>query len=364
MLFLFIKQKPMKIALFCSSRNIIPSFKTGGTEQPIFYLARGLAKRGHRVTLYAAQGSKIPGVKTKEISPFATCLKQKYLNIQERISSFYDLTALANFFKNEADDFDIIQFNSYVFCEILPFIGFSKTPVIIRINYPHNLMYPYIKNHLKKIKNVYYLPISRFIKTIMPDLPYLKPIYPAVDLNDFKFCQKPDDYLLFIGRICPNKGTHLAIKVAQKAQKKLVIAGKIDETEPQEYFNKYIRPYLNSKNVEYIGEVGFREKINLYRNALATLFPIQWDEPFGNVPIESMACGTPVITFNRAAMPESVKDKVSGFLVRDGDINKMAKAIKDVEGLDRAKVRKWAENNFSLEKYVNKHEDIYEQLRL
>lgn len=352
----------MKIALFCSSRNVVPPFKTGGTEQPIYYLAKELAKRGHQVVLYAARGSKVLGVKVKEISPFATCVKQEHLNIQERISSFYDLTALSDFFEDEAKNFDIIQFNSYIFYEILPFTNRTKIPVVIRINYPHNLIYPYIKNYLKQFKNVYYLPISHFIKTIMPDLPYLEPIYPAIDLADFKFCQKSDDYLLFIGRICANKGTHLAIKVAQKAKKKLIIAGRIDEQPPQEYFNNFIKPYIDNKQIIYLGEVDYNNKIKLYQKALVTLFPIQWDEPFGNVPIESMSCGTPVITFNRAAMPESVKNRVSGFLIRDGDTEEMLKAVKNIGRLDRAKVRQWAEDNFSLDKYIDKHEKMYQRL--
>ena len=348
----------MKIALFCSSRNIIPSKKTGGTEQPIFYLARELAKRKHQVTLYAARGSKVPGVNIKEISPFATFTEQKHLNIQERISSFYDLSALANFFYYDADKFDIIQFNSYIFYEILPFVKFSKTPVIIRINYPHNLIYSYIKDGLKKHKNVYYLPISNFIRSVMPDLKYLNPIYPAVDMNEFKFSNKSKGYLLFIGRICQNKGTHLAIQVAKKAKKKLIIAGPINESKPYEYFNQKIKPYLN-KDIKYIGEVNFKEKIKLYQNALATLFPIQWDEPFGNVPIESMACGTPVISFRKAAMPESIKDKVSGFLVKDGDIKEMIKAVKKIKEIDRQQVRKWAEDNFSIKEAVDKFEERY-----
>jgi glycosyltransferase involved in cell wall biosynthesis len=354
----------MKVALICSSRNIIPSFKTGGTEQPIFYLARGLAEKGHQVTLYAARGSRVPGVKIKEISPFATCLRQKHLNIQERISSFYDLTALSDFFKNDSQNFDIVQFNSYIFYEILPFVKFSKIPVIVRVNYPHNLMYPYIKKDLKQFKNVYYLPISNFIKTIMPDLNYLEPIYPAIDLNDFKFCSKSDDYLLFIGRICSNKGTYLAIQVAQRTRKKLIIAGRIDEQPPQEYFHKFIKPYIDNKNIVYLGEIDYRTKIRLYQKALAVLFPIQWDEPFGNVPIESMACGTPVITFKRAAMPESVKNEVSGFLVKDGDINKMVKAVNNINKIDRQKVREWSEDNFSLDKYINQHEEMYRKLKL
>jgi len=350
----------MKIALFCSSRNRIPSIKTGGTEQPIFYLAKGLAQRGHQVTLFAAKGSKVPGVKIKEISPFVTFSKQKHLNIQERISSFYDLTALSDFFKNEADNFDIIQFNSYIFYEILPFTKFSKTPVIIRINYPHSSIYPYIKDGLKKYKNVHYLPISNFIKSVMPGLNYLDPIYPAIDMNDFKFFNKPKDYLLFIGRICFNKGTHIAIEAAKKAKKKLIIAGRIDEQEPHQYFNQKIKPNLKNKYIRYIDEVGFKEKIKLYQNAKATLFPIQWDEPFGNIPIESMACGTPVIAFNRGAVEESIKNDLSGYIVRD--INGMITAIKDIDRLERRKVRKWAEDNFSLNQYIKKHEEMYKKM--
>jgi len=351
----------MKIALFCSSRNIIPPRKTGGTEQPIFYLTRELAQRGHRVTLYAARGSKVPGVKIKEISPFAIDIYQGFRNIQERISSFYDLIALADFFKNEAKNFDIVQFNSYMFYEILPFSKWSKIPIIIRINYPHNLVYPYIKSYLKQFKNVYYLPISHFIKSIMPDLRYLDPIYPAVDMSEFKYSSKAKDYLLFIGRICHNKGAHIAVEVARRAKKKLILAGRITE-EDASYFRKFIRPYLISKKIEYLGEVDFKTKVRLYQGALATLFPIQEDEAFGNVQIESMACGTPVIAFKRAACREAIKDGESGFIVKDGDINQMAQAIKKIPSLDRQKVRKWAEDNFSLELHINKHENLYRNL--
>jgi len=354
----------MKIALFCSSRNIIPTKKTGGTEQPIFYLAKGLAEKGHQVTLYAAKGSKIPGVEVREISPFTTCVKQKYLNIQERIASFYDLSALADFFYSEADKYDIIQFNSYMFYEILPFTKWTKTPTIIRINYPHSLIYPYIKSQLLEFKNVHYLPISKFIMSAMPELPYLDPIYPAVDMDDFKFSDRSKDYLLFIGRICHNKGAHIAIEVAKKTKKKLIIAGRIDQEGGQEYFKIFIEPYLDNKNIKYVGEVNFKTKIKLYQGAQATLFPIQWDEPFGNAPIESMACGTPVITFARAAMSESVKDEVSGFIVRDGSVNEMVRAVKRIAKIDSKQTREWAEDNFSNKRIVDQFEEIYKSTKV
>jgi glycosyltransferase involved in cell wall biosynthesis len=352
----------MRIALFCSSRNTVPPKKTGGTEQPIFYLAKGLARRGHKVTLYAAKNSCVPGLKVKEISPFALGSRD-YFDSLDFAASFYDLTALADFFKKEAKNFDVIQFNSFIFYEILPFVGFSKNlpPVVIRLNHSFSRsFYPFIKERLKKIKGAYYLPISRFIKTSMPDLPHLKPIYPAVDLNDFKFCDESDDYLLFIGRLCPKKGAHLAIKAARKAGKKLIIAGKIDEPPPHSYFKKSILPYVDNRNIIYVGEVGYRAKIRLYRKALATLFPIQRDEAFGNVQIESMACGTPVIAFDRAACREAIKDGESGFIVKDGDINKMAAAVKNIQNLDRLKARKWTEDNFSISEMIKKYEDAYQ----
>jgi len=349
----------MKIALFCSSRNIIPSIKTGGTEQPTFYLAKGLAERGHEVVVFAAKGSKVPNVEIRNISLTQTCVEQKFLNIQERIASFYDLNALSKFFSTDADDFDVIQFNSYMFYEILPFTRFSKTPVVIRINYPHNLLYPYIKDILKDYSNVCYLPISNFIKSVMPDLKYLKTIHPSIDLNDFKFSAEKGKYLLFIGRICYNKGAHTAIKVAKESKMKLIIAGRTDQEGGQEYYNKEIKPYLN-KNIKHVGEVGFKEKIELYQNAIATLFPIEWDEPFGNVMIESMACGTPVIAFNRAATSEAIRNKKSGYVV--GNTKEMIASLGVIDKINRKDVRAWVEKKFSNKVIIKKYEKMYKEI--
>lgn len=350
----------MKIALFCSAKNKIPSSETGGTEQPIYYLAKELAERGHDITLYAARGSKVPGVKIREISPIVTGQKRKNLYAQERIASFFDLNALAAFFKKDANNFDLIQFNGYLFYEILPFTKFSNIPVIIRINYPHNFIYPYIKEDLKKYKNVYYLPISDFIKSAMSGLNYLNPIHPSIDLNDFEYSSKHKGYLLFIGRICYDKGVHIAIEVAKRAKKKLIIAGRIDD-EDSSYFSKNIEPNL-CENIKYIGEVNFKEKIKLYKSAEVMLFPILWDEPFGNVIIESMACGTPVVAFNRAACDEAISDNESGLLVKDADINDMVVAVKNIAKISRKKTREWAENNFSINTMIEKSEKMYKKI--
>lgn len=352
----------MKIAFICSSNSIIPPPKTGGGEQSIYYLAKELIKRGHEITIYAAPGSIISGAKIKKVSPFPTFVKQKYANLQERITSYYDLMALANFFNAHEDkNYDLLYYTNYIFYEILPFAGRSKIPIVIRINYPHDPIYPYLKNDLKNIKNVHYLPISNFSKSLMPELAYLDVIYSTIDMGDFPFSGKSENYLLYIGRICPDKGTDLAAKAAIESGKKLIIAGNVSGAH-YKYFNKTIRPFVDNKKIIYMGEVDFKTKIKLYQGALATLFPIQWNEPMGTVLIESMACGTPVIAFDRAAVREIVKDKESGFIVKDGDMEGMAAAVRDVSKLERIRVRQWTENNFSIAQEAEKFEKICENL--
>lgn len=348
----------MRIAFLSSSRSIIPPLKTGGIEWATYYLIRELVKRGHEITLYAAPGSKIRGVKIREISPFPTFIRQKYANFQERITNFYDFSSYVDFFSlGENEKFDLIFCTNYLFYEILPFAKWSNIPIISQICYPHNEIYPYIKERLKRLENVYYLPGSKFIKSVMPDLPYLEPVYPSIDPNDFPFSRQAGDYLFFIGRICPEKGVNLAIRAALESKKKLIIAGGISETNFN-YFNEIIKPYIDNKKIIYVGEVDLKTRVKLYQGALALLFPIQWDEPCGNVMIESMMCGTPIIAFNRAAVKEVVKNNTSGIIVKDGDVDAMSKAILRIKGINRQKVREHAKKNFSIGKEADKFEKI------
>jgi len=296
----------MKIAFFLSSRNIIPPLKTGGIEQSAYFLIRELTKRGHQITIFSAPGSKVSKAKIKEISPFSVLTKLKHGNLEERISGFYDSLALSDFFlSGQQENFDLIQFGDYLFYKILPFASLSKIPILVEINYPHEEIYPYIKDTLTKIKNVHYLPVSNFIKSIMPGLDYLETVYPSLDFKKFPLSNQKRKHLLFVGRICPEKGPHVAIKTAQVAKQKLIIAGPVKKTD-WPYFSAQIKPHLDNKNIFYVGEVDFKAKIKLFQQAKATLFPTLWSEPFGLVPIESMACGTPVIAFDRATAREII----------------------------------------------------------
>ncbi len=352
----------MKIAFLMSSKHLVPPLKTGGIEEATYYLSRELAKKGHQITIFAAPGSKISCVKFKKNSPFFVLSKIKRGFLEERISGFFDNSFLGDFFISRKDEkFDLIQYNGYLFYQILPFAKFSKRPIIIEINYPHKEIYKYLKKEIRKIKNVFYLPVSDFIKTMMPDLPYLPVFTQALDFNCFPlFSKTKKEYLFFLGRICPEKGTHLAIKVAQKARKKLIIAGRIDDSHLSYYYS-FVKPHLN-RYIRYVGEVDFKTKINLYGKAIATLFPIQWDEPSGLTIMESMACGVPPIIFDRAAAREMVEDNLSGFVVPDGDVDAMARKTDEVNKLNRWRIRRWAENKFSVEKKVIDYEKICQSI--
>lgn len=347
----------LNIAFFSSAKEGVPPDKTGGIGQPLYYYCRELAKRGHKIVLYAATKSKIPNVEVRNILPKGIKNFEKLKGDQkERVVSFFDSETINRFFSEKEDkDFDLVGFFGYKFYEYLPYSRLTRLPVISQINYPHENIYPVIKTVVKRYTNVFYLPMSKFVKKVMPGLNYLPAIYPLFDIDDFPFSPIGGEYLLSIGRICPDKGVDIAIEVAKQSDKKLIIAGPIRDAE---YFEEKIKPFVDNRRIFYIGEADFKKKVELYQNSLATLFPIRWNEPFGIVPVESMACGTPAIVFDRAAMREIIKDGISGYIVKDGDVGKMVEAVKRVNKIKRKETRKHVEIFFSLTRWTDKFENI------
>src|SRR5205807_7733155 len=164
------------------------------------------------------------------------------------------------------------------------------------------------------------------------------------------------DYLLFLGRMSPDKGCHRAIDVAITAGLPLKIAGKSREPKEQEYFDQYVRPH-RSDQIEYLGEVTHGEKVELLQDARATLFPIEWEEPFGLVMIESMACGTPVIATRWGAVPEVIEHGRSGIIV--DDYTEMPAALEQADKLDPLELRKYVEQDFSPQRMVDDYVAAY-----
>jgi len=189
---------------------------------------------------------------------------------------------------------------------------------------------------------------------------FAKTIYHGVNEKQLSFTNQPKDYFVWLGRIVDIKGPHIAVNLARKMGFKLIIAGVIRSDNDQKYFDEKIKPYLNNK-IKFVGSVKApKEKAKLLGEAKALIYPLLWDEPFGIVLTEALSCGTPVIAFDRGSAGEIIKHNKTGFLVKNKQ--EMAKAIKNIDNIDRAECRKSVENNFTLEKMVENHENLYYQL--
>lgn len=191
-------------------------------------------------------------------------------------------------------------------------------------------------------------------------MPRLRTIHHGIDLSLYQLREKKQQYLSFLGRVAPFKGTHSAFQVAKKCGIPLKIAG---EVQPlfQDYFDAEVKPHIDGKFIEFIGEADLRAKNELLGNSLALLFPIEWDEPFGLVMIEAMACGTPVLALPGGAVSEVVCDGISGYICQS--LDEMAGYAADMHSLIRpGVVRSYAERYFSTERMAAEYLELYEQI--
>jgi glycosyltransferase involved in cell wall biosynthesis len=189
-----------------------------------------------------------------------------------------------------------------------------------------------------------------------PSLDYLGTVYNGLNTADFSFKEVPKDYLLFFGRIHPDKGAAEAIQIALKAKRRLVIAGIVQDAG---YFERSVAPYLND-DITYVGSAGPEKRNELLGNAYALLHPIRFEEPFGLSVAEAMLCGTPVIAFNKGSMPELIKDKETGFLV--DTVDEAVAAVSQIAAIDRATCRAWSAQKFSKEKMAEDYLALYHRI--
>jgi glycosyltransferase involved in cell wall biosynthesis len=190
----------------------------------------------------------------------------------------------------------------------------------------------------------------------LPHLNWIANCPNALDLSLYPVHPHKGDYLVFIGRMSPDKGAHRAIEVAEQLGLPLKLAGKMHELREEEYFEAAVKPHLTGQ-IEYLGEVSHEEKVDLLQNARVTLFPIEWAEPFGLVMIESMACGTPVIATRHGAVPEVIEDGRTGVIVADH--TQMAGVIEQADAIDPRECRRYVEERFSKERMVADYETAY-----
>jgi len=203
------------------------------------------------------------------------------------------------------------------------------------------------------------IAVSHAQRRPAPELRVARVIHHGIDAADFPFNPTGGEYLLFLGRLSPDKGAGRAIDVARKADVPILLAGKMREPWERDYFEARVAPFL-SEQIQYLGEVGHDRKLELLAGASALVFPIRWNEPFGLVMLEAQACGTPVLAFPEGAAPEVVDHGRTGFLCEDEA--EMAEMVPKLNELDRTACRAAVEGYFSTERMVNEHIELYEEL--
>jgi glycosyltransferase involved in cell wall biosynthesis len=250
-----------------------------------------------------------------------------------------------------AREFDLIH-NHFDFLP-LTYTALVGTPFLTTI---HGFSSPKILPVYEKYNGrTYYVSISDADRS--ERLSYVRTIHHGVELEQFDFNPRPDDSLLFFGRIHPDKGTREAIEIARRSGRRLIVAGIIQD---QDYFDAQVRPHIDDDQVQYIGSVGPAERNRMLRQAYALLHPIYFEEPFGLSVVESMACGTPVIAFNRGSMPELITSGTNGFLV--SDVDGAVEAVAQIGSLERAWCRKVVEERFSSARMVDGYLSVYQEI--
>jgi len=359
-------KKKLKIGMTMTGHFTIPRPK-GVIYAPMLIaqaIAEGLEKKGHKIYFFAPQGSKpkvsklisgnlkpLRGISGKKDSKI---LSGPYVGGIEvhKIFNLWDQYFVSLMYKVALKEkLDILHVHPID--RALPLgLAFQKIPVAYTL---HDPIFPWRAEIFKVFssKNQYLVPISDAQKKPAPKLNYTDTVYNGIDLKLFPFTKKPKNHLLFLGRLLSTKGPDIAIKAARRAKEKLIIAGTPNEGV---FWNKKIKPFL-SKNIQYIGNIPYHLTHKYYGEAKVLLCPIQWEEPFGLTFIEAMACGTPVIAFDRGSAKEVIKDGKTGFIVKD--LKEMGRAIKKIDQINRKECRAWVEKKFSIKAMADNYEKVF-----
>ncbi|MCF8069249.1 MAG: glycosyltransferase family 4 protein [Desulfobacterales bacterium] len=331
----------MHIAMLSPIAWRTPPVHYGPWENVTSLITEGLVASGHQVTLFATADSQTSG------TLHAVC-PRGYEEDRSLIPKVWECLHISELFEN-ADDYDIIH-NHFDFLP-LTYTGLTTAPVVTTI---HGFSSPGILPVYKKYNGkVFYVSISNADRS--PALDYIKTIHHGIDIRQFDFQPEAGDTLLFFGRIHHDKGAREALDIARACNKKLILAGIIQD---QAYYDRYIVPHIDNGKVVYVGSVGPDERNRLLGSTCALLHPIQFDEPFGLSIIEAMACGTPVIAFNRGSMPELIENGKNGFLVNN--VDEAIENVARIKEIDRAACRHHVEQNFTVDRMVKKYIHVYE----
>jgi glycosyltransferase involved in cell wall biosynthesis len=311
------------------------------------WLTEELVRRGHTVTLFAS-GDSQTSAELVAVTPVAL----RPVGAKEVLGPHLHEIGLL---RDRLEDFDVVH--SHVDFLALPFRRPGDPPIVTTLH--GRLDLPEHFPVFDAFRSEAYVSISAAQRLPVPNLNWVATVHHGMPLGDYPVGPGKGDYMLFLGRISPEKRPHAAIDIARKLGIRLVIAAKVDPAD-RAYFEEAILPRLAGRGVEYVGETDLAETVRLLGDARALLFPIDWPEPFGLVMIESMACGTPVVTRRCGSTTEVVDHGRTGFVCDDDD--DVAVALRRVDRLDRATCRQWVETRFSVERMTDDYEAVYRRL--
>lgn len=351
----------------------VPAGFSGAVEEIVYRITEGMVKRGHKVTLFACGDSKT-SAKLVSVTAKATA-KDTKIGVGPHIAYEYLLITKAYQMAKEGK-FDIIH--SHFDKKSAYFAPLVETPTVSTLHSPLEGS----SNILSHFKNTqHYISISNAQRKAIPNLNYIATIYHGLDLSTYPFDEKGGESLVYVGRIMPEKGVDTAIKVSQQTNRKLIILGWAAR-QSMKYYQDKVKPFINGKDIQNHGFISRKSLKEYLKNAKALLFPIQWEEPFGLVMIEAMACGTPVVAYARGSVPEVVKDGETGFIVNSSDNDKRGDFVIKKTGLEglveavqrinmmepeeyqkmRLDCRHCVEEKFTVEKMVEGYERVYEKI--
>lgn len=315
-----------------------------------YNLVEELVKMGHDVTLLASGDSttsaKLVSIFPENLRKFSSPIlldKYKYIGVAKALKFLKD------------NKFDVVH--NHIGWRMVPFCDFVSDPVVTTLHGP-------MSSETSKLvfganENLNYISISMSQRKPMPNLNYVGNVYNGIDETVFEYNETPSDYFAFLGRMSPEKGPVEAIKIAKMANVKLKMAAKVDASD-QDYFNREVKPLIDGNQIEFIGEINHKNKVDFLKNAQGLISPIQWDEPFGLVFIEAMICGTPVFTFGRGSVSEIIIHNKNGFIGRDNE--DIAERIKSGFSYDRRFCHDFVVEHFSAKKMAQNYIEIYKRL--
>ncbi len=338
----------MRIAQVAPLYESVPPKLYGGTERVVSFLTEELVRRGHDVTLFAS-GCSVTAARLISSCPQSLRLRKEVIDpLPHHMIMLEQVFSMAN-------QFDIVHFHTdYLH---FPLCRHHKIPQVTTLH--GRLDIKDLHGLYREFRDMPLVSISDYQRTPLSWANWYGTVHHGLPEDLFTFHEKPGEYLAFLGRMSPEKQVDHAIEIARRAGAPLKIAAKVDNTD-REYFERNIKHLLDDPIVEFIGEIGDAEKDDFLGNALAVLFPINWPEPFGLVMIESMACGTPVISYRCGSVPEVLEDGVTGFIV-DG-IEEAVEAVRRAPSLSRKRIRRVFEERFSVSRMAEEYLGIYSRV--